>query len=157
MKSPVPPRAAQFAFTGPRPRPPLGQRFATGLLHALLAAAAPGAFLPAAAATPPAYPLATPVSYELHPDLELSLFASEPDVVDPVSLAFDELGRAYVVEMRDYPYGFGPDRKPGGTVRLLEDTNGDGRADCSSLFAEGLSYPTSVIAWNGGVLVMAPP
>ncbi len=157
MKSPVPPRAAQFAFTGPRPRPPLGQRFATGFLHALLAAAAPGAFLPAAAATPPAYPLATPESYELHPDLELSLFASEPDVVDPVSLAFDELGRAYVVEMRDYPYGFGPDRKPGGTVRLLEDTNGDGRADRSSLFAEGLSYPTSVIAWNGGILVMAPP
>ena len=156
MKSPVPPRAAPFTIIGPRPRLTLGQRLASRFLPAFLAAT-PGTFLPAVAATTPAYPLATPNSYELHPDLELSLFACEPDVVDPVSLAFDELGRAYVVEMRDYPYGFGPDRKPGGTVRLLEDTNGDGRADRSSLFAEGLSYPTSVIAWNGGILVMAPP
>jgi len=109
------------------------------------------------AAEPSPHPIATPGSYELHPDLELSLFASEPDVVDPVALSFDEFGRAYVIEMRDYPYGFGPDRKPGGTVRLLEDTNGDGRADRSSLFAEGLSYPTSILAWDGGVLVMAPP
>ncbi|MGE4181347.1 MAG: PVC-type heme-binding CxxCH protein [Limisphaerales bacterium] len=96
-------------------------------------------------------------SYELHPDLELSLFACEPDVVDPVALTFDEFGRAYVVEMRDYPYGFGSDRKPGGTVRLLEDADGDGRVDRSVVFAEGLSFPTSVLAWDGGVLVMAPP
>lgn len=109
------------------------------------------------AAEPIAHPIAGPGNLELHPDLEISLFAREPDVVDPVALAFDELGRAFVVEMRDYPYGLGPDRRPGGTIRLLEDTDGDGRADRSTLFAEGLSFPTSITVWRGGVLVTAPP
>src|SRR3954471_18550599 len=96
-------------------------------------------------------------SYQLHSALEMSLFAHEPDVVDPVALTWDEEGRMYVVEMRDYPYGFGPDRKPGGTIRLLEDTDNDGKIDRSTLFAEGLSFPTSIAPWNGGVLVTAPP
>ena len=95
--------------------------------------------------------------YELHPALEMSLWASEPEVVDPVALTWDETGRMYVVEMRDYPYGFGPNHQPGGTIRLLEDTDGDGKCDRSVLFAEGLSFPTSIVPWNGGVLVTAPP
>ncbi len=100
---------------------------------------------------------ASPGSYRLHDDLELSLFAREPQVVDPVAITFDEFGRAYVVEMRDYPLGIGPDHHPGGTVRLLEDTDGDGRADRSTLFAGDLHFPTSIACWNGGVLVAAPP
>jgi len=103
------------------------------------------------------HPTASPETIQLHPGLEMTLFAAEPDVVDPVALTFDEEGRVFVVEMRDYPYGFGPDRKPGGTVRLLEDTNHDGRIDRSALFAEGLSFPTSIAPWNGGVIVTAPP
>ncbi|MBX3745159.1 MAG: c-type cytochrome [Verrucomicrobiae bacterium] len=98
-----------------------------------------------------------PDLFELHPALEWSVFAEAPMVVDPVALAFDELGRAYVVEMGDYPYGFGPDRSPGGTVRLLEDLDGDGRADRATLFAGNLSFPTSITPWNGGVLIAAPP
>lgn len=101
--------------------------------------------------------LATNGSFTLHPGLELSLFASEPDVVDPVALCFDEHGRVFVVEMRDYPYGIGPDRKPGGTIRLLEDRNGDGHIDRSTVFAEALSFPTSVAPWDGGIIVTAPP
>ena len=96
-------------------------------------------------------------SYELHSGLQMSLYAREPDVVDPVALTWDDEGRMYVVEMRDYPYGFGPERKPGGTIRLLEDTDNDGKIDRSTLFAEGLSFPTSIAPWNGGVLVTAPP
>jgi putative membrane-bound dehydrogenase-like protein len=106
-----------------------------------------------AAAAPPL----APVDYYLHPALELSLFAKEPDVVDPVALTWDEEGNMYVVEMRDYPYGFGPERKPGGTIRLLQDTDGDGKIDRVTLFATNLSFPTSIAAWNGGVLVTAPP
>jgi len=103
------------------------------------------------------HPVADRTNSELHPALEISLFAREPDVVDPVALTFDETGRMYVVEMRDYPYGFEPNRRPGGTVRLLEDTNGDGKADRSVLFADNLSFPTSICPWKGGVLVTAPP
>src|SRR6266404_7518961 len=103
------------------------------------------------------HPIANSTDCLVHPALEISLFAAEPDVVDPVALTFDGAGRIYVVEMRDYPYGFGPERKPGGTVRLLEDTNHDGKVDRSTIFAEHLSFPTSICAWNGGVLVASPP
>ena len=122
----------------------------TGLASLLL-------FHPAMAHAADAHPIAGTDNFEIHPGLELSLFASEPDVVDPVALCFDEDGRVFVVEMRDYPHGFGPERKPGGTIRLLEDTDGDGRADRSVVFAERLSFPTSIAPWNGGVIVTAPP
>src|SRR5687768_5665593 len=72
-------------------------------------------------------------TFQIDPRLEIHLFASEPDVIDPVALTFDEAGRMYVVEMRDYPYGIGPENKPGGTVRLLEDTDRDGKADKSTI------------------------
>lgn len=89
--------------------------------------------------------------------LKIDLYAAEPDVVDPVGLTFDAAGRMYVVEMRDYPYGIGPEKKPGGVIRLLEDTDGDGKADKSTIFARDLSFPTSIVPWNGGVFVTAPP
>ena len=94
---------------------------------------------------------------QVHSDLEATLVAMEPVVVSPVALTFDDQGRMYVVEMRDYPYGLGPDRKAGGTVRLLEDVDRDGKFEKASLFAERLSFPTSIAPWKGGVLVAAPP
>ncbi len=98
-----------------------------------------------------------PGQFQHHPDVQISLFAQEPDIVDPVSLTFADNGDCYVVEMRDYPYGVGADNKPGGTVRLLRDNDSDGQADEAKLFATGLSFPTSIMAWHGGVLVLAPP
>ena len=100
---------------------------------------------------------ASRAGYDLHPALEMKLFAAEPDIVDPVGMTFDEQGNIYVVEMRDYPLGIGPEHKPGSTVRLLRDENGDGRADNSVVFARDLSFVTSVAPWNGGVIVTAPP
>lgn len=92
-----------------------------------------------------------------HPDVRVEVWASEPMVVDPVALSFAPDGACYVVEMRDYPEGIDGRGAPGGTVRRLRDTDGDGRADESVVFAEGLSFPTSVLAWGEGVLVCAPP
>ena len=94
--------------------------------------------------------------YLLHKTLDISLIASEPDIVDPVALAFDHNCRLYVVEMRDYPNGL-PNGKKGGTIKLLNDTNGDGKFNKITLFAKNLSYPTSVTAWKDGILVAAPP
>ena len=96
-------------------------------------------------------------SYDLHPALEMQLWAAEPDVVDPVAMCFDANGRAYVVEMRDYPTGMPPDGRPGGTIRLLEGMNADGKPERATLFATGLRFPTSITPWRGGVLVAAPP
>jgi putative membrane-bound dehydrogenase-like protein len=85
---------------------------------------------------------------------ELQLVAAEPLVTDPIAMAFDEDSRLYVVEMRDYSED---DKAFLGRIRRLEDTDGDGRMDKSVIFAEGLSWPTAVTCYDGGVLVGAPP
>ena len=96
----------------------------------------------------------------------MDLLAAEPLVASPVAMAYDENGRAYVCEMRDYPYTDkahhqrnqeNPTDAAIGTVRLLEDTDGDGVFDKSTVFADGLSWPTGVACWKGGVFVAATP
>ncbi len=105
-----------------------------------------------AAARPPAAE-----DFLLHSACLMEIWAAEPDIVDPVGLTFDAAGRAYVLEMRDYPLGTDGKGTPGGTVRRLEDTNGDGRPDKSVVFADGLRFPTSICAVKDGVVVSAPP
>ncbi len=96
----------------------------------------------------------------------MDLLAAEPLVASPVAMTYDENGRAYVCEMRDYPYTDkahhqrnqeNPTDAPIGTVRLLEDSDGDGVFDKSTVFADGLSWPTGVACWKGGVFVAATP
>ena len=65
-------------------------------------------------------------TFAIRPGFRLVPSATEPLVADPVSMVYDGLGRAYVVEMRGYPF---PEEKPTGKVRLLEDTNSDGIFD----------------------------
>jgi putative membrane-bound dehydrogenase-like protein len=83
---------------------------------------------------------------------ELSLFASEPDIVNPIHIAWDHLGRAYVVETVDYPNNLQAGNLGNDRIRICEDTDGDGRADKFTLFADKLSIPTSAICANGGVI-----
>jgi putative membrane-bound dehydrogenase-like protein len=88
----------------------------------------------------------------------VELVAAEPDVVDPVAIAFDERGRLYAAEMRGYPNaGVGTGDVHTGRVKLLEDRDGDGYYEHSTMFAEGLRFPTSVMPWRGGVLVGVAP
>ncbi len=88
---------------------------------------------------------------------EAQLVAAEPAVIDPVAIDWGPDGKLWVVEMADYPLGVDGNGKPGGRVRFLEDTGGDGRYDKSTLFAGGLSFPTGVLAWGRGILVTAAP
>lgn len=89
-------------------------------------------------------------------DLSIELYAAEPDVVDPVEMVWDKQGRAYVAEMRDSPYEPAPGEARS-RVRLIEDTDGDGRIDGSVIFADSLSEVTSVLPWNDGVLITSAP
>ena len=89
--------------------------------------------------------------------LEIELVAAEPQVMDPIDVAWGADGRMWVVEMADYPLGMDGKDKPGGRIRFLESTRGDGRYDRMTLFADGLNYPTSVMPWRNGVLVTAIP
>ncbi len=92
----------------------------------------------------------------------MDLLAAEP----LVAMTYDENGRAYVCEMRDYPYTDkahhqrnqeNPTDEAIGAVRMLEDTDGDGVFDRSTMFADGLSWPTGIACWKGGVFVAATP
>ncbi len=87
-------------------------------------------------------------------DFELQLFAAEPDIVKPIWIAWDERGRAWVVEARDYPHGLVDEGEPGlARIKICEDTDGDGRADRFSVFADHLNLATSLVFVDGGVMV----
>src|SRR5688500_11842835 len=99
-------------------------------------------------------------TFEVLHGFRMELIAAEPLVASPVDMAYDEDGRAYVVEMRDYPFPEEKNAEPKefpGTVRLLEDINGDGKFDRSAVFADKLAWPTSVCCYRGGVFVSAAP
>jgi putative membrane-bound dehydrogenase-like protein len=90
-------------------------------------------------------------------DLRLELFASEPDIGKPIAFAWDERGRCWVAETRDYPHDVKPDGVGTDVIRICEDTTGDGKADKFTIFAEGLNIPTGLVFANGGVIVSQPP
>src|SRR6185369_14084129 len=87
-------------------------------------------------------------------DFDLQLFAAEPEIVKPIYIAWDERGRAWVVEARDYPHGLVGEGEPGkADIKICEDTDGDGKADKFTIFADKLNLPTSLVFVNGGVMV----
>ncbi len=84
--------------------------------------------------------------------MELQLFASEPMVVNPIAMSWDDRGRMWVVEANDYPNSFVMNSPGQDKVKILEDTDGDGKADKVTVFADGLTIATSVLAIDGGCI-----
>jgi glucose/arabinose dehydrogenase len=85
----------------------------------------------------------------------VELVAAEPDLVNPIAMAFDDRGRIWVTESTEYPRasaGPGRDR-----VKVFEDADGDGRAESITVFCEGLNIPTGVAPGYGGVWVLNAP
>ncbi|HET8735041.1 MAG TPA: PVC-type heme-binding CxxCH protein [Pricia sp.] len=95
---------------------------------------------------------------QVPPGFDLELFASEPDIINPIDINWDEKGRLWVIETVDYPNtvrydkGVGDDR-----IKILEDTDNDGRADKVTVFAEDLNIPTSFVFYDGGIVVSQAP
>ena len=87
----------------------------------------------------------------------LELFAAEPQIVNPIYIQWDELGRLWVAESPDYPNEINAGRKGNDRIKILEDTDGDGRADKVKIFADGLNIPTSFTFSLGGVVVAHAP
>src|SRR6476661_1731096 len=106
-----------------------------------------------APAGPPYAPADTLSRFRLDPGFRIELMASEPDIQSPIAMDIDEHGRWFVLEMPGYPV----DTRPTGRVKLLEDTDGDGRPDKSTVFADGLVLPTGIMCWRRGVIVTAAP
>ncbi len=95
----------------------------------------------------------------VHSGMQVNLFASEkefPELANPVQIAFDTRGRLWVAVMPSYPH-WKPDEPMNDKILILEDTDGDGRADVCKTFADGLHVPTGLEFWGGGLFVGAQP
>jgi putative membrane-bound dehydrogenase-like protein len=106
---------------------------------------------------PPKTPAESVGSFQLPAGLKLELVAAEPLVMDPVAFDWGMDGSLWVVEMCDYPSGLDGEGKPGGKVKVLRDTDGDGKYDIAKVFLDNLPFPTGVKVYMDGVLVTAAP
>jgi putative membrane-bound dehydrogenase-like protein len=89
----------------------------------------------------------TPVGFAVE------LFAAEPEIGKPLAMSWDEWGRLWLCETLDYPNELKEPTKGRDRIRICEDTNGDGKADKFTIFAEGLSIPTAIAFYRGGAIV----
>lgn len=90
------------------------------------------------------------------PGYKIELFASEedfPDLANPCQLSFDNKGRLWVAVMPTYPHYRTGDAKPNDKLLILEDTNGDNKADKQTIFADGLHIPAGFELAPEGVYV----
>ncbi len=96
---------------------------------------------------------------KLAPGLKVNLFASEkqfPDLAKPVQMAWDPQGRLWVAVWPSYPH-WKPKDEMNDKLLVLEDTDGDGKADKCTVFADHLHCPTGFEFYNGGVFVAQAP
>ncbi len=108
----------------------------------------------------PRYPAVEPkdavATWKVKPGFKLQLAAHEPQVRDPIAICFDENGRMFVCEMIDYSEM--RDVTPHlGRITMLEDKDGDGYYETSTVFADNLPWPTGLVWANGGLYVGATP
>ncbi|MEZ5399756.1 MAG: c-type cytochrome [Bryobacteraceae bacterium] len=90
-------------------------------------------------------------------DFHAEVFASEPNIADPVEVVFDDRGRAFVAEMLDLPDDPPTGKSARGRIRMLEDTDGDGKVDKATVFAENVNQCSGLIPWKGGLIVPVSP
>ena len=91
-------------------------------------------------------------SFQLAEGLEINLFAADPMLAKPIQMNWDEQGRLWLVSSRLYPH-IKPGERSDDQVIVLEDTDDDGSADKSTVFAEDLLIPTALMPGDGGVYV----
>src|SRR5687767_5058880 len=138
-------------------------RVAPGLLALLIAASSAlaagrqlsGVYTPAQ--TPALKPSDAEKKFTVPDGFEVRIFAYEPDVINPVGMSWDERGRLWVAELYEYPLGAKPGQKPRDRIKILEDTDADGRADKVTVFADGFNLLTGILVGNGGVYVGQAP
>ncbi|MGB0610714.1 MAG: PVC-type heme-binding CxxCH protein, partial [Verrucomicrobiales bacterium] len=98
-------------------------------------------------------------SFTIDPRFKVNCFASEedfPDIACPIQIRWDSKGRLWVACSTTYPHVY-PGQEPNDKIVILEDTNGDGKADKSSVWADDLHIPLSFEFGNGGVYVSEEP
>jgi len=108
---------------------------------------------------PPTTPDESLAKMEIEDGYEVNLFASEiefPELANPVQMTFDAKGRLWIATMPGYPQYF-PGVPVNDKILIFEDTDGDGRADKQTVFADGLHLPTGLEIADGGLYVAQEP
>ncbi|MCC9609745.1 c-type cytochrome [Blastopirellula sp. JC732] len=140
----------------PFPFRPLLAAILVGSLTSFLLADEP--FIPrkqSAIPGPPLSPEEAAAKMTVPPGFTVEVVAAEPDLINPVAMTFDDQGRIWVTESLEYPrHSPGPGRD---RVKVLEDTDHDGRVDKTTIFAEGLNIPSGIAVGYGGVWVANSP
>jgi len=96
-------------------------------------------------------------TFTLPPGFEIQLFAAEPDIQKPMNMAFDANGRLWLTDTVEYPYPVAEGKRGRDTVKILEDTNGNGHADKITTFADGLNIPIGIYPYRNGAIVWSIP
>ena len=96
-------------------------------------------------------------SFVVPDGFRVELVASEPDIAKPMNLAFDTKGRLWVSSSLEYPFATAADVTPRDTIRILEDKDGDGKADRVTVFADKLNIPIGLIPYGDGVICFSIP
>ena len=107
--------------------------------------------------TEPLTPAQEAKSFTLPAGFRIQLFASEPDIAKPMNLAFDARGRVWVTSTLEYPFPAKPGQRGRDSIKILEDTTGDGRADKITTFVDGLNIPTGLYPYKDGVIAWSIP
>lgn len=105
--------------------------------------------------TDPRTPEEERMGFKLPPGFEIELYASEPDIGKPINIAFDAKGRMWVSQSYEYPFaakGTGKDR-----ISILEDTDGDGRADKFTHFTDTMNIPIGILPYRDGAIAYSIP
>ena len=123
----------------------------------LLAAADPEDFARIIRLSGPLSPEDERKSFVLPPGFEVQLVAAEPDIAKPMNLAFDAQGRLWVSSSEEYPYPAPDGRQARDTIKVLQDTDGDGRADVITEFADDLNIPIGLYPYRDGVICYSIP
>jgi len=105
----------------------------------------------------PLTPDAESKTFHLPDGFQIQLFAAEPEISKPMNMAFDERGRLWITQSREYPFPVPLGKNGRDEIKILEDTDGDGRADRISTFADGLNIPIGLYPYKGGAIAWSIP
>jgi putative membrane-bound dehydrogenase-like protein len=126
------------------------------LLTSFLAADQPPEFAKILPRIAPLEPREALKSFRIEKGFKIELVAAEPQITDPCAIEWDEAGRLYVCELWNYPY-IPKAGDPLGRIRLLEDADGDGYYEKSTVFADNITWPSGVACWDGGIFIVSSP
>ena len=107
--------------------------------------------------TDPLSPADEQKAFRVPEGFKIELFVSEPDIAKPLNMAFDHRGRLWITNTIEYPYAAPVDRDPRDSIKILEDTDNDGRADKVITFADKLNIPIGILPIENGCIAYSIP